>query len=211
MAKGGGGGGGWAYERSRIGAILFRSFLICALLIPASVRAGPYLKGIEITPPKGWYVVAQNGTTAPPEILDNFEIMHPGTKQLVQSGLFAVFIALDPNKPSDHVKKGSNVFLTYKRLAKSVEELEELTSSCPQLEKDRKAEGGIALECRMRTTSRHPYLSAVSRSAKGRTQYMATFAVSPELQTLQIVGTALEEPSGAFRPEWDAMLESISF
>lgn len=182
------------------------------LLLPGYASAGPYLNGIEITPPKGWHIAAQNGTTAPPQFLDAVEVKRPGIKQLVQNGMAAAFILLDPNLSSDQAKVGNNILLRYVRIARDDKELALVAAGqCPNFEKEIRSKNSAALvECRMQTTSRHPYLLMMSREANGLTNYSAMFIVTPE-RTLHVIGTLHEEPHGAFRSRWDAMLESISY
>jgi hypothetical protein len=191
--------------------INLRPWLIFGLLLPGFVSAGPYLNGIEITPPKGWHIAAQNGTTAPPQFLDGFETKHPGTKQLVQSGMAATFLLMDQSVSSNLVRVGSNIMLSYKRIARDDKELAtKATAYCPSFEKEQRSENHTALECRMKSTSHHPYLLMMSRNANGVTSYSAMFIVTPE-KTLVVFGTLIEEPPGAFRSQWDTMLEGISY
>lgn len=186
-------------------------WLTFGLLLPGFASAGPYLNGIEITPPEGWHIAAQNGTTAPPQFLDGFETKHPGNKQLVQNGMAATFLLLDQSVSSNLVKVGSNIMLSYKRIARDDKELATKAAAyCPNFEKEQRSENRTALECRMKSTSHHPYLLMMSRNAKGVTSYSAMFIVTPE-KTLLVFGTLIEEPPSAFRSQWDAMLESISY
>lgn len=186
-------------------------WLTYALSLSSYAYAGPYLNGIEITPPKGWHIAAQKGTTAPPQFLDGMETRRPGTKQLVQSGMSAIFVLMDQSVSLSQAKVGSNVVLSYVRIARDDKQLEvKAAGYCPSFEKEMRSDNRTAMECRMQTTSRHPYLLMMSRKANGTTFYSAMFIVTPE-RTLFVFGTLLEEPPGAFRSQWDAMLESISY
>lgn len=59
---------------------VFLFLLACTLSVPALASAGLYLKGVDVTPPDGWFTVSQNTTTAPPEFLDRLDGVRPGTK-----------------------------------------------------------------------------------------------------------------------------------
>ena len=191
---------------------VFLFFLACTLSVPALASAGSYLKGIDITPPDGWFTVSQHNSTAPPEFLDRLEGLRPGIKQLVQSGQVAMFAVLDPARTSGQVKKGSNISLMLKEpLFRNKDELEaKAKSACAEIGAALKNGGNTLTECGIQRTSRYPCLFVLSHNAEGQMFYQALFVYSSE-KMLVVTGTLREERTGAFRNAWNAMLDSISF